>query len=94
MINVQLSDSEAGVFKRLLKDLQDRYVCASCNDFTMEDTPENREVLEAAEHSWHVRAGTPQESRQVHLGLDHNQRIMTMDFVVLEHFLDKFGIAP
>lgn len=44
-----MTKNDRAVLDRLLQDLSDRYSNAGCNDFELEDTPDNRELVKTAE---------------------------------------------
>ena len=92
MKTVTFLDVETQLLKRLLQDLLDRYACAGCNDMEIESSPEMNLLVAIIEKDWNDRNGVPEEDRsELHVA---DGKIQTMDFMVLDHFLNKFGIIP
>ena len=81
---------EADLLKKLLEDLGDKYKCAGCNDFTVENNPEMRLMVSIIEREWENKVGIP-EGERCELSFDAQGNIMTTDSMVLEYFQRKFG---
>ncbi len=88
---VNLMGVEVQLLEKLLGDLEEKYACAGCNDFSVENTPEMRLMVGIIEAEWENRVGVPKEDRR-ELSFDAQGNIMTMDSMVLEYFQRRFGI--
>jgi hypothetical protein len=82
-MKVELNDAEYAVFMDLLQDLSERYSNAGCNDYELEDTPENREWVSKAET-------VDYKDKKLHL---YRGKILTQDITLLGYFIDKLEEA-
>ena len=70
-----MTKAEVKILDDMLEDLDNHYGNAGCNDMKLEDTPENRQIVELAEKD----AGFV-EKLSVSKG-----KILTTDFVILSY---------
>jgi hypothetical protein len=81
---VTLNASESKILFEFLERLSDVFGNAGCNDLSLEDTPENRElVLNAEAYSYGDEA-----SGEVRV---YNGKIGTMDHTILRYLIHRLG---
>jgi len=74
-----LTKTEAKLIVQFLDELSERFGNDGCNDFTLDDTPENRAFVEAA-----------QEGQDLELSIDKKQMLIyTFNTLIVDHLIAR-----
>ena len=74
-----MSDNDRALIREFLEDLAERISCAGCNDYELDDTPENRELYAAA----YADDGPEMPLRII------NGKIACSDFVIVHELIRR-----
>lgn len=89
-ITITISKELAKQFIKVSDDCYQRLINSGCSDLVMEDTPENRELIESSEaHNMNMTLEEYRASDEYSEPLENNGNLYYYDFVIFSLFMEK-----